>query len=103
MSLALESDFNADAADGFMFSSMYPNTMAYDRLWHLPDTQYVLHADADKRFSRIAEGASPNFIEASISLLRSDSRVWMTAPSNGRWGNQKYFNNFLKAKISKFD
>jgi len=81
MSMALKSDFDTDA-DGFLFSSMYPNTMVYDRLWHLPDTQYVVHGDADMRFHRIAEGASPNFIEASITLMRSDSRVMMTKPSH---------------------
>eukprot|EP00404_Azadinium_spinosum_P022006 CAMPEP_0180616716 /NCGR_PEP_ID=MMETSP1037_2-20121125/32630_1 /TAXON_ID=632150 /ORGANISM="Azadinium spinosum, Strain 3D9" /LENGTH=175 /DNA_ID=CAMNT_0022636577 /DNA_START=181 /DNA_END=708 /DNA_ORIENTATION=+ len=56
--------------------------MAFDRLWHLPDTQYVWHSDGDIIIYRVGEGAGPNFIEASISLLRSDSRVVVTRPTS---------------------
>jgi len=81
MRTAFESDFGVDT-DGWIFGSIYKNTMAYIRSWHLPDTQYVWHSDADIQIYRIAEGASPNFIEASINLLRSDSRVVATKPTD---------------------
>jgi len=79
MRTALVSDFGVNPS-GFSFGSMYKNTMVYDRLLHLPDTQYLWHSDADMRVYRIAEDARPNFVEASISLLRSDNRVIMTRP-----------------------
>jgi len=87
MRTALGSDFGVNAV-GFAFNDLYKNTMVYDKLWHLPDTQYVWHADADVRILRIAEGASPNFVETSIRLLRSDSRVVLTAPPKNLWGYQ---------------
>lgn len=111
--MAFESDFGVDAV-GFAFSSMYPNTMPYDKLWNLPDTQYVWHSDSDYLVYRIAEDASPNFIETSISLFRSDSRVMMASPSkipmlltsgheektffHAQWEHELYGNEF-----SKFD
>eukprot|EP00931_Biecheleriopsis_adriatica_P088271 TRINITY_DN62632_c0_g1_i1.p1 TRINITY_DN62632_c0_g1~~TRINITY_DN62632_c0_g1_i1.p1 ORF type:complete len:380 (-),score=43.17 TRINITY_DN62632_c0_g1_i1:7-1146(-) len=66
-------------SDEFFFDTMYLNTMAYAKLLHLPDTQYVWHSDSDWRVYRVGEGADPNFIGASISLMRSDMRVMSTA------------------------
>jgi len=80
MQTALEADFSVNVS-GFWRESMYPNTMVYDRLWNLPHTQYVWHSDSGFAVQRFGQNAGPNFVEASINLLRSDSRVIMTSPA----------------------
>jgi len=77
---ALISDFGVNSSD-FFFDTMYLNTMVYDKLLHLPDAQYVWHSDSGWRVFRVGEGAGPNFIEASITLMRSDMRVLSTVPT----------------------
>mmetsp|Transcript_109684 Transcript_109684/g.224131 ORF Transcript_109684/g.224131 Transcript_109684/m.224131 type:complete len:359 (+) Transcript_109684:94-1170(+) len=87
MQTTLESDFGVNVS-GFWRDSMYPNTMVYDRLWNLPDTQYVWHSDAGGVVQRFGQFAGPNFVEASMNLMRSDSRVFMTVPTKNYGLNQ---------------
>jgi len=78
-------------SDGWVFGSMYANTMVFDKLWHRTDAQYVWHQDDD--YSSIP---TKKFIETSVALMRSDDRVILTRPKDD-WMPAKPF------RFDKFD
>jgi len=64
---------------GSFFDNMYMNTMALDQNFHAK-SQYVYHMDAQWRLYRSNYSRNaPNFIEKAVSLMKSDSRVFMAS------------------------
>jgi len=64
---------------GSFFDNMYMNTMALDQNFHAK-SQYVYHMDAQWRLYRSNYSRNaPNFIEKAVSLMKSDSRVYMAS------------------------
>jgi len=64
------------------YDNMYINTMALDENFQAK-SQYVYHMDAQWRLYRSNFSRStPNFIEKALSLMKSDSRVYMASVMN---------------------
>merc|ERR1719229_276947 len=66
----------------FFFDKMYINTMALDENFQAK-SKYVYYIDAQKRLyrSNFSRG-TPNFIEKAVSLMKSDSRVYLASVMN---------------------
>jgi hypothetical protein len=80
---ALEHYAIADAEKNSSFyDNMYINNMALDENLEAK-SQYVYHMDAQWRLYRSNFSRStPNFIEKAVSLMKSDSRVYMASVMN---------------------
>jgi len=64
------------------YDNMYINNMALDENFQAK-SQYVYHMDAQWRLYRSNFSRStPNFIETAVSLMKSDSRVYMASVMN---------------------
>jgi len=78
-----DSDFDVSApipSNGFVFDSMYANTMVYAKMWHDTGAQYVWHQDSSAAMACQQDSTTP-FIETSVALMRSDDRVIFTRPT----------------------